>query len=73
MEDAKKVAGQATHKDPVVGLAAVATLRRLVDGLERLQVENARGLGWSWEKIAICLGVTKQAVHQKYANSSEGE
>lgn len=69
MEDARKAAGQATDKNPAVGLTAVATLRRLVEGLERLQVDNARQQGWSWEKIALCLGVTKQAVHQKYSGT----
>jgi IS30 family transposase len=44
-------------------------LRRLLEGLERLQVENARDQGWSWEAIAMELGVSKQAVHKKYARS----
>jgi transcriptional regulator len=35
--------------------------------LEALQVENARARGWSWQQIAARLGVTKQAVHKKYA------
>ena len=38
----------------------------LADRLEHLQVERARGLGWSWQEIADALGVTKQAVHKKY-------
>ena len=52
---------------PQVGLAAVAALRGLVEVLEALQVENARAKGWSWQRIAARLGVTKQAVHHKYA------
>jgi hypothetical protein len=53
--------------DPAVGLAAVAALRTMVDVLEQLQVDNARTKGWSWQAIAERLGVSKQAVHKKYA------
>lgn len=56
--------------DPAVGLRAVASLRRLVDQLERLHVGRARGLGWSWQNIASELGVSRQAVHQKYARTT---
>jgi hypothetical protein len=38
-----------------------------VEVLEALQVESARARGWSWQQIAARLGVTKQAVHKKYA------
>jgi hypothetical protein len=65
--EATKLAASAGSKDPAVGLRAVAALRRLLDGLERLQVTNARDQGWSWEAIASDLGVSKQAVHKKYA------
>jgi predicted transcriptional regulator len=34
--------------------------------VEELQVRQARELGWSWQQIAELLGVSKQAVHQKY-------
>jgi hypothetical protein len=54
-------------RDPAIGLAAVAALRRLVDELEALQVSNARAQGWSWEAIAISLGVRRQSVHKKHA------
>jgi hypothetical protein len=53
-------------RDPAVGLAAVAALRTLVDELETLHVENARGCGWSWQAIADVLGVTRQAAHKKH-------
>jgi hypothetical protein len=59
-------------QDPEVGLAAVAALRGLVEVLEALQVENARANGWSWQRIATRLGVTKQAVHKKYAGRRFG-
>lgn len=68
MEDPSEVAQATTSNDPAEGLAAVAALRRLVEGLEALQVQNARRRGWPWEKIALFLGVSKQAVHQKYSD-----
>ena len=59
-------------QDPEIGLAAVAALRGLVEVIEALQVENARASGWSWQRIAAKLGVTKQAVHKKYAGRRFG-
>ncbi|CAN5767937.1 sigma factor-like helix-turn-helix DNA-binding protein [soil metagenome] len=53
-------------RDPGVGLAAVASLRTLVDELEALHVANARSVGWSWQAIAEVLGVTRQSVHKKH-------
>ena len=55
-------------RDPEIGLAAVATLRTLVDELETLHVDNARSCGWSWQAIAERLGVTRQTVHKKHRN-----
>jgi DNA-directed RNA polymerase specialized sigma24 family protein len=52
--------------DPAVGLRAVGALQRLQERLEALHVANARELGWSWQAIADALGVSRQAVHQKY-------
>jgi hypothetical protein len=63
------VAAATGSQDPDVGLAAVAALRGLLEVLEALQVDNARAKGWSWQQIAAKLGVTKQAVHKKYAGS----
>lgn len=67
MADATKLATQAGGADPSVGLRAVAALRRLLEHLEALQVRNARARNWSWQEIALALGVTRQAVHKKYA------
>jgi hypothetical protein len=53
-------------RDPVIGLAAVAALRDLVEELEELHVDNARSLGWSWQQIAESLGITRQSVHKKH-------
>lgn len=66
MTEATKLAGAAASPDPHEGLAAVASLRLLLERLEELQVDNARGRGWSWQDIARVLGVSRQAVHKKY-------
>ena len=57
---------QTASEDPEVGLRGVASLRALLEAVEELQVRRARELGWSWQQIAERLGVSKQAVHQKY-------
>jgi hypothetical protein len=67
MEDATRLAGDTGATDPAVGLAAVAALRRLLEQLEALQVDNARAQGWRWSDIAGALCVSKQAVHRKHA------
>jgi DNA-directed RNA polymerase specialized sigma24 family protein len=67
MSEATKLANEAGSSDPSTGLRAVAALRQLLERLEALQVGNARSQGWSWQEIAENLGVSKQAVHKKYA------
>ncbi len=69
MSDAARLATELSSRDPSVGLRAVASLRALLHSLERLQVDNARQEGWSWQEIADALGVSKQAVHEKHAKS----
>jgi predicted DNA-binding protein (UPF0251 family) len=61
-----ELAGAVDSRDPEVGLAAVASLRRLVDELEALHVANARDRGWSWQDIAERMAVTRQSVHKKH-------
>ena len=67
MTEATDLAAAASSADPRVGLRAVVALRRLLEGLERLQVANARNKGWSWQEIADALEVTRQGVHKKHA------
>jgi hypothetical protein len=66
MTEAARLADATTSPDPAVGLAAVASLRALLESLERLQVQNARERGWSWQQIADGLGVSRQAAHKKH-------
>jgi predicted transcriptional regulator len=67
---AAEIVTEVSSKDPVVGLRAAASLRALLESVEELQVKNAREQGWSWERIATALGVSKQAVHQKYGKGT---
>ena len=66
MTEATTLAAAAGSPDPKVGLRAVLALRRLLERLEAIQVDNARAQGWSWQQIAESLGVSRQAVHQKH-------
>ena len=67
MDATQLAATAADPTDHVRGLRAVAALRRLLETLELRQVENALRNGASWTDIATELGVTRQAVHKKYA------
>lgn len=65
-DDVATIGTSAAAQDPGEGLRAVVSLRLLSDRLERLHVQRARQLGWSWQDIATALGVSKQAVHKKH-------
>ena len=67
---AADLAGALDSPDPRVGLRAVASLRILLERLEALHVAAARSQGWSWQEIALQLGVTKQTVHRKHHRRS---
>lgn len=56
--------------DPAVGLRAVLALRRLAERVEAEQVALARDEGWSWQRIADVLGMTRQSVHAKHGRTS---
>jgi phosphoribosylaminoimidazole-succinocarboxamide synthase len=62
---------QVANPNPEIGLRAVADLRRLADELEPLHVQRAREAGWSWQRIAALLEVSKQAVHKKHLYSGK--
>jgi DNA-directed RNA polymerase specialized sigma24 family protein len=64
--DLAELTTAASAGDPRDGLRAVRALRRLLEHLERTQVDRARAAGWSWQEVAEVLGVSRQAVHKKY-------
>jgi hypothetical protein len=66
MVEPGEVVAQTASEDPEIGLRGVASLRALLEAVEELQVQRARELGWSWQRIAELLGVSKQAAHQKH-------
>ncbi|MFC8303783.1 AsnC family protein [Specibacter sp. NPDC057265] len=51
---------------PAEALYALAEQRRELARMESELVARARSAGLSWEAIALCLGVSKQAVHKKF-------
>jgi ATP-dependent Clp protease ATP-binding subunit ClpA len=61
----------AQRGQPGLALAAIVELRERLEALEEFHVEGAREQGWSWREIAQALGVTRQAVHRKYAKRLE--
>jgi DNA-directed RNA polymerase specialized sigma24 family protein len=67
MTDEVALTDAASGPDPAAGLRAARALRELAERLEALQVQNARERGWSWQEIAVLLGISKQAVHKKYS------
>src|SRR3954470_92666 len=54
---------------PEQGLEAIATLRTELEALERHHVAKAVAQGWSWSRVALALGVSKQAAHKKHARA----
>lgn len=56
-----------TPDDTEEALAAVVALRLAADQLELAAVDRAVSDGWTWAQIADALGVTRQAVHKRYA------
>ncbi|WP_240629871.1 AsnC family protein [Specibacter cremeus] len=62
----KTLVGSMDGKGPAEMLGAVAEARKELARVESETVLRARQAGLSWEAIALCLGVSKQAVHKKY-------
>ncbi|HJB62082.1 MAG TPA: hypothetical protein H9769_00055 [Candidatus Microbacterium pullistercoris] len=67
MESTQVAQAASDTTDPYAGLRAVASLRTLADSLELRQVEAALRAGMTWQQVADGLGVSRQAVHKKYA------
>jgi transcriptional regulator with GAF, ATPase, and Fis domain len=64
MQDIKTIP---SSENPSDALAAVVALRRMADKLERQAVVQALKQGWTWERVAEALGVSKQAAHKRLA------
>ena len=63
------LAGDAGADDPLDALRALAALRAELEREEAAAVRRARNGGASWQLIALCLGVTKQAVHRRFGRA----
>ena len=58
---------EAAADSPLTGLEATVRVRAELERLEAVLVRRARNRGTTWAQIAAALGVSKQAVHKKYA------
>lgn len=56
---------------PLQALESVVQVRRCLDEIEARAVEIAREKGATWKDIAEAVGVTRQAIYQKYRNHRE--
>ena len=66
VDDVLRLAQATGDDNPRAALAAARELRRAADRTEAAVVRRARVSGLAWADIAAQLGVSKQAVHQKY-------
>ena len=62
----KTLLGNTEGMGAAEALYAVAAARKALARTEAEMVPRARAAGLSWEAIALCLGVSKQAVHKKF-------
>ncbi len=64
-----ELAAAAEHENALLALDAVVRMRAELERQEAVLVRRARNAGESWSAIAGVLGVTRQAVHQKFGRS----
>jgi hypothetical protein len=63
------LAGDADADDPLAALRAIHRLRGEIDRTEAIAVRRARNAGASWQLIALCLDLSRQAVHRRYGRA----
>jgi len=71
--DAQLVQRAVQLGDPDAALVAIAELRRRLDALEAAHVDDALRAGWSWQRIGMALGITRQAAHSRHARRRRGD
>jgi predicted DNA-binding protein (UPF0251 family) len=54
------------RQDPLAALVAARELRMLIGAAELEAVGLAHRDGWTWADIAQCLGISRQAVQQRF-------
>ena len=67
-----RLVGLAADEDPELGFLGVVSLRDVAQACEEHQIRQARAAGWTWAQIAAALGVSPQAVHQRYGACLSG-
>jgi hypothetical protein len=67
MATKKTVGAGGEPEDILKELSQITKQRSQLERREATLVRRARNKGYVWEEIATALGVTKQAVHKKYA------
>ncbi len=64
-----RAAGRRVATGDVEGLADLLALREDVDKAAGVALKGLRDAGYSWDEIATRLGVTRQAVHQRWGHT----
>lgn len=69
----QELADASENENALIALDAVMRMRRELERQEAVLVRRARNAGESWAAIASVLGVSKQAVHQKFGRGARLE